>query len=393
MRSSATILAAAYAPLRRVLWPLASSRRRSRKRSPPPRVIGWSCSPSPWPSSATPIGWSSPRRRARSRPSSASPASRWVGSFPSFPSPTRLRDSRGMDGRPLGGQVVLLRVVSLWSFFTAATGWVWSYLSLLACRFFFGVGEAGASPISRRRSPTGFPAGSGCAPRASCGSPLAGEAPSPPPSWLCSFSTCPGGGFRAVRPPRYRVGSVLLLLVPRRAEGPPEGECGRAVSHPAGGIRLRRSRAHAVAPHPRQPLRPPALAPVLPAQLRLVVLHPVAPHLPEGSTRLRPPEGRGDGRRPRGGSPLPRRHRVLAAATCSRAGPPFRRGRAHTPGHRPVWPGSGRAGSSSPSSSRIPCGPWWPWASPALPTISPSPFRGRRAWTWAVGTPAPLPAA
>src|SRR6185295_16492197 len=52
----------------------------------------------------------------------------------------------GWMGDRWGAKVVLLRVVTLWSFFTAATGWVWSYLSLLACRFLFGVGEAGCFP-------------------------------------------------------------------------------------------------------------------------------------------------------------------------------------------------------------------------------------------------------
>ena len=52
----------------------------------------------------------------------------------------------GWMGDKWGAKVVLLRVVTLWSFFTAATGWVWSYGSLLACRFLFGVGEAGCFP-------------------------------------------------------------------------------------------------------------------------------------------------------------------------------------------------------------------------------------------------------
>ena len=52
----------------------------------------------------------------------------------------------GWMGDRWGARIVLLRVVSLWSFFTAATGWVWNYASLLACRFLFGVGEAGCFP-------------------------------------------------------------------------------------------------------------------------------------------------------------------------------------------------------------------------------------------------------
>jgi MFS family permease len=52
----------------------------------------------------------------------------------------------GWMGDRWGARVVLLRVVTLWSFFTAATGWVWNYASLLLCRFLFGVGEAGCFP-------------------------------------------------------------------------------------------------------------------------------------------------------------------------------------------------------------------------------------------------------
>jgi ACS family glucarate transporter-like MFS transporter len=52
----------------------------------------------------------------------------------------------GWMGDRWGAKKVLLRVVTLWSFFTAATGWAWSYASLLVCRGLFGVGEAGCFP-------------------------------------------------------------------------------------------------------------------------------------------------------------------------------------------------------------------------------------------------------
>jgi len=52
----------------------------------------------------------------------------------------------GYMGDRLGARRVLIRVVLWWSFFTAATGWVWSWMSLLAVRFLFGVGEAGCFP-------------------------------------------------------------------------------------------------------------------------------------------------------------------------------------------------------------------------------------------------------
>ena len=52
----------------------------------------------------------------------------------------------GYMGDRIGARKVLLRVVLWWSFFTAATGWVWSWLSLLVTRFLFGAGEAGCFP-------------------------------------------------------------------------------------------------------------------------------------------------------------------------------------------------------------------------------------------------------
>jgi len=39
-----------------------------------------------------------------------------------------------------------MRVVSMWSFFTVATGWAWNLGSLVVCRFLFGAGEAGCFP-------------------------------------------------------------------------------------------------------------------------------------------------------------------------------------------------------------------------------------------------------
>jgi MFS family permease len=39
-----------------------------------------------------------------------------------------------------------MRIVLWWSFFTAATGWVWNFTSLYITRFLFGAGEAGCFP-------------------------------------------------------------------------------------------------------------------------------------------------------------------------------------------------------------------------------------------------------
>jgi sugar phosphate permease len=52
----------------------------------------------------------------------------------------------GYLGDRIGPRKVLLRIVLWWSFFTAATGWVRSFVSLLVTRFLFGAGEAGAFP-------------------------------------------------------------------------------------------------------------------------------------------------------------------------------------------------------------------------------------------------------
>lgn len=52
----------------------------------------------------------------------------------------------GYLGDRIGPRRVLLRIVLWWSFFTAATGWVWNWLSLILTRFLFGAGEAGCFP-------------------------------------------------------------------------------------------------------------------------------------------------------------------------------------------------------------------------------------------------------
>ncbi|MDB6115646.1 MAG: major facilitator superfamily 1 [Lacunisphaera sp.] len=52
----------------------------------------------------------------------------------------------GYLGDRIGPRRVLLRIVVWWSFFTAATGWAWSWGSLVITRFLFGAGEAGCFP-------------------------------------------------------------------------------------------------------------------------------------------------------------------------------------------------------------------------------------------------------
>jgi ACS family glucarate transporter-like MFS transporter len=56
----------------------------------------------------------------------------------------------GWLGDVLGPRKVLARIVLWWSAFTALTGAAWNFTSLLAMRFLFGAGEAGAFPNMSR---------------------------------------------------------------------------------------------------------------------------------------------------------------------------------------------------------------------------------------------------
>jgi len=52
----------------------------------------------------------------------------------------------GWLGDKFGPRQMLIRVVLMWSVFTAATGWAWNWTSMIVCRFLFGAGEAGCFP-------------------------------------------------------------------------------------------------------------------------------------------------------------------------------------------------------------------------------------------------------
>lgn len=52
----------------------------------------------------------------------------------------------GWLGDWIGPRKVLMRVVVMWSIFTAATGYAWNLVSLWIARFLFGAGEAGCFP-------------------------------------------------------------------------------------------------------------------------------------------------------------------------------------------------------------------------------------------------------
>ena len=57
-----------------------------------------------------------------------------------------------------GARALLTRIVIWWSLFTALTGVAWSYVSLMAIRFLFGCGEAGAFPGCASALSRWFPA-------------------------------------------------------------------------------------------------------------------------------------------------------------------------------------------------------------------------------------------
>jgi ACS family glucarate transporter-like MFS transporter len=63
----------------------------------------------------------------------------------------------GWWGDKVGPRRILTRIVCWWSAFTALTGAVFSYPSLLATRFLFGAGEAGAWPNVARTFSRWFP--------------------------------------------------------------------------------------------------------------------------------------------------------------------------------------------------------------------------------------------
>jgi MFS family permease len=63
----------------------------------------------------------------------------------------------GWLGDKLGPRKVLTRVVVWWSFFTAATGWTWNFLSLVVTRALFGAGEAGCFPNLTKAFTTWLP--------------------------------------------------------------------------------------------------------------------------------------------------------------------------------------------------------------------------------------------
>ncbi|MBM3754573.1 MAG: MFS transporter [Acidobacteria bacterium] len=63
----------------------------------------------------------------------------------------------GWMGDWMGARKVLMRIVVWWSFFTAATGWMWNFWSMVVARALFGAGEAGCFPNLTKAFTTWLP--------------------------------------------------------------------------------------------------------------------------------------------------------------------------------------------------------------------------------------------
>jgi ACS family glucarate transporter-like MFS transporter len=63
----------------------------------------------------------------------------------------------GWLGDRMGARRVLMRIVVWWSVFTAATGLVWNFASIVSTRFLFGMGEAGCFPNLTKSFTTWLP--------------------------------------------------------------------------------------------------------------------------------------------------------------------------------------------------------------------------------------------
>lgn len=63
----------------------------------------------------------------------------------------------GLSGDKFGPRKVLAAIISLWSLFTALTGAVWNFITMMVVRFLFGAAEAGAFPNISRAAFTWIP--------------------------------------------------------------------------------------------------------------------------------------------------------------------------------------------------------------------------------------------
>ena len=131
----------------------------------------------------------------------------------------------GWLGDWIGPRKVLMRVVAMWSVFTAATGWAWNLVSLVAFRFLFGAGEAGCFPNLTKAFTLWLPPSERVRAQGICGSLPAGAARSRRCWWWPYSHWSLALGLRGLRWHRPCLGGFLLSLVPRQSRQPPQREC------------------------------------------------------------------------------------------------------------------------------------------------------------------------
>ena len=138
----------------------------------------------------------------------------------------------GAWGDRIGTRRVLTRIVIWWSSFTIATAAAFNYASLLAVRFLFGMGEAGAFPNVSKTFSRWFPAAErGTAQGIFFAGAHLGGGLTPLLVAGAAARHALANGLRRLRRGRIRLGGGLVPLVPRRAGRSSRRERGRAEIH------------------------------------------------------------------------------------------------------------------------------------------------------------------
>jgi MFS family permease len=210
----------------------------------------------------------------------------------------------GVLGDWIGARKVLMRIVIWWSALTAATGYAWNYLSMLVIRFLFGAGEAGCFPNLTKAFTVWLPHDE----RVRAQGILWMSA-----RWGGAFT--PFLVYQVLQLVNWRqafiifgaIGVVWALIFYAWYKDKPRDN----KSLNAAELRLLEASEHFAESHGNIPWglfvgRMAALHPVFLPLLRLVLLHYVAPHVPEAGARPRSREGRSAG----GAAALPRRRRI-----------------------------------------------------------------------------------